>query len=102
MKRGSGRRHNNRHTGQPHKHWNAERHTGTCPVTGLLAYSTKQTAKEVRRMTGSDKTPFRCTSCGQYHLGDLAGRTRSELRADLAGMPSRVEAVLGVNVLRTT
>ncbi|MFB7890300.1 hypothetical protein ACFCZ3_19840 [Cellulosimicrobium cellulans] len=102
MKRGSGRRHNNRYRGQPHKVWNAERHTGTCPVTGLRAYATKQAAKEVRRMTGSSDTPFWCTSCGQYHLGDLAGRTRSELRADLAGLPSRVEAVLGPDALRTT
>jgi len=101
MKRGSGRRHTNRFTGQPHKPRSAERHTGVCPVTGLYAYSTKQAAKEVRRMTGSTKTPFRCESCGQFHLGDLAGRTRSELREELSNLPSRVEAVLGPGALRT-
>jgi len=82
--------------------WNAERHTGTCPATGLRAYPSKQAAKEVRRMTGSSKAPFRCESCQQFHLGDLAGRTRSELREEFANLPSRIEVVLGPDALRPT
>lgn len=56
----------------------ANRDVGRCPFTGKKRYVSRDDAKAVKRMIGSDAAVFRCPHCNHFELGGKHGMDRAE------------------------